>query len=279
MPERKTIEQQLTDSLTFIRRHTSQEPRIGLILGSGLGDYADTLAQIDRIATADIPHYPPSTVSGHKGFLVFGTVEGVPVMAVQGRTHFYEGHSIDKVAYVVRIMAEMGVQKLIVTNAAGGTNPRFRPGDLMIIQDQINFLFANPLIGPVVGNEPRWADLHDLYYPPYFDIIESSALELQIPIQRGVLFVSSGPSYETAAEVNMIRKFGADAAGMSTAPEVLVARARNIRVAGISCITNLGTGLSPTPLSHEEVTEIANQVKNNFKLLLETVIVKIDKHE
>ncbi len=271
------IEQQLQESLAFIRQFTRQQPRIGLILGSGLGDFADTLEHADRISTAEIPHYPRSTVHGHKGYLVFGEVEGIPVLAVQGRVHIYEGHSPNKVAYNVRLMHLLGVQDLIVTNAAGGVNPLFSPGDLMIIVDHINFLFRNPLRGPVVQPEPRFPDMYNNYYEPYIEMLETIGLDLGIPLRKGVLFVSTGPSYETAAEVQMIRRLGGDAVSMSTVPEVLVARARGIRVAGISCITNLATGISNTPLSHDEVTEIANQVKDKFQKVVREAIVRINK--
>ncbi len=271
------VDAQLQESLAFIREHTSLQPRIGLILGSGLGDFADTLTDAVRIPTADIPHYPRSTVEGHKGYLVFGYVGGVPVLAVQGRVHIYEGHPPAKVAYNVRLMHLLGVKDLIVTNAAGGVNPLFQPGDLMIIVDHINFLFRNPLRGSVVSGEPRFPDMYDNYHAPYVELLETIGLDLGIPLRKGVLFVSTGPSYETAAEVQMIRRLGGDAVSMSTVPEVLVARARGIRVAGISCITNLATGISPTPLSHEEVTEIANQVKDKFQRLVREAIVRIDQ--
>ncbi|MEZ4745201.1 MAG: purine-nucleoside phosphorylase [Calditrichia bacterium] len=271
-----SIDMQLKESLAFIRQHTKQQPRIGLILGSGLGDFADTLDGEDRIPTADIPNYPRSTVHGHKGFLVFGKVGGVPVIAVQGRTHFYEGHDIAKVTFVVRLMGELGVEKLLVTNAAGGVNPRFSPGDLMAIDDQINLMFRNPLIGQPVVPEPRFPDMCGSYHPPFTDLIEDTANELGIRMKRGVLFVSTGPNYETAAEVRMIQRFGGDAASMSTVPEVIVARARGIKVAGISCITNHATGISTDQLSHEEVTEIANRVKPEFQRLLRALIPRMD---
>ncbi len=273
------IEQQLKESLAYLRQQTRQKPRIGLILGSGLGDFAETLSKAERLATHDIPHYPRSTVEGLKGFLVFGKVKDVPVMAVQGRTHYYEGHGIQKVAYVVRLMGELGIKKLLVTNAAGGVNPRFKPGDLMVIDDQINFLFRNPLTGAVVPPESRFPDMWGCYHPPFTDMIENTALQLGIRMKRGVLFVSSGPSYETAAEVKMIHKLGGDAASMSTVPEVIVARARGIRVAGISCITNMATGISSMPLSHDEVTEIAGMVKQTFQKLVYEVVLKMDGME
>lgn len=272
---RTPTEQQLQESLAYIRGRTSARPQVGLILGSGLGEFADALSDKHKIATADVPHYPPSTVEGHKGYLVLGNVKQVPVLAVQGRTHFYEGYSIDKVAYVVRLMGLLGVRILLVTNAAGGVNPLFRPGDLMIIVDHINFLFRNPLRGAVVAPEPRFPDMFNDYDQELIDLIEDAALDQKIAMRKGVLFVSSGPTYETAAEVQMVRKLGGDAVSMSTVPEVIVARARGIRVAGISCITNLATGLSAQPLSHREVTEIAEQVKDKFQRLVWEVIVRM----
>lgn len=271
------IEKQLEESLKCVKSKSSQKPRIGLILGSGLGNFADTLKDVERIPTSDIPHYPASTVEGHKGYLVFGKVDNISVLAVQGRSHIYEGYSADRVAYVVRLMSLLGIDRLLVTNAAGGINPKFKPGDLMIIVDHINFLFRNPLRGKVIPPEERWPDMHNNYDPALIELIEQSGLDLKIPLRKGVLFVSPGPSYESAAEVRMIRQLGGDAASMSTIPEVLVARARGIYVAGISCITNLATGLSSTPLAHSEVTEIANQVNEKFQRLMREVIVRMAK--
>ncbi len=273
----KLVNQKLEESLNYIRQFTDMQPDIAVILGSGLGDFADTLQDKVKIATADIPHFPRSTVHGHKGNLVFGKWQDVRVLAVQGRTHYYEGHSIQDVAYVVRVMSRLGVNKLLVTNAAGGTNPRFTPGDLMIIVDHINFMFRNPLWGKPVEGEPRWPDMYDTYDSQFVEIIEQVGLDLGIPLKKGVLFVSPGPTYETASEVQMARRFGADALSMSTVPEVIVAKARGMRIAGISCITNMATGISQNPLSHEEVTEIANLVKNKFQKLVAEVLVRLGK--
>ena len=269
------IVQQLKESISHISGETGQRPKIGLILGSGLGNFADSLKDADRIPTSKIPYYPASTVEGHKGYLVFGKVDNTPVLAVQGRSHIYEGYSADRVAYAVRLMALMGIDRLLVTNAAGGINPGFRPGDLMIIVDHINFLFRNPLNGEVVPPERRWPDMYNNYNPALIRLIEQCGLDLKIPLRKGVLFVSPGPSYETAAEVQMIRHLGGDAASMSTVPEVLVARSRGIHVGGISCITNFATGMSDTPLTHSEVTEIANQVNEKFQRLVREVILRM----
>ena len=271
------IKRQLQESIEFLRTQTKQRPRIGIVLGSGLGNFADSLKDADHISTSKVPHYPASTVEGHKGLLVFGKVNAVPILAVQGRSHIYEGYSADKVAYVVRLMSLLGIDRLLVTNAAGGINPKFKPGDLMIIVDHINFLFHNSLRGAVIPPEGRFPDMYNNYDQTLIDLIEQTGLDLKIPLRKGVLFVSTGPSYETAAEVRMIRQLGGDAASMSTVPEVLIARARGIRVAGISCITNLATGISNTPLDHSEVTEIANQVKDKFQRLVREVIIRMDK--
>ncbi len=275
--KRKNISEKLSESIKAIRLKTQLLPKIGVILGSGLGDFADSLEKKVKISNTDIPHIPQSTVPGHHGYLVFGRIDYIPILAVQGRTHYYEGHSISDIAYVVRIMAKLGVKILIVTNAAGGVNPHFAPGDLMIIVDHINFLFKNPLRGPVVEGEARRPDLFNLYDSHLIDVIEKIGMDLKIPLRKGVLFVSTGPTYETAAEIKMIAQLGGDAVSMSTVPEVLVARANSIKIAGISCITNLATGISSTPLSHDEVTEIAQLVKEKFQKLLRAVIIKIGK--
>ncbi len=275
--DEKALQKKLDESIDYIRKQTAVQPEIALILGSGLGDFAETIDIEDKIPTAEIPHFPRSTVEGHKGYLVFGYLEKLPLMIVQGRTHYYEGHSIQDVGFVVRVMAELGVKVLLVTNAAGGVNPRFRPGDLMIIVDHINFLFNNPLIGPSIPEEARWPDMYNCYDESLVDLVEQTGIDLKIPLRKGVLFVSSGPSYETASEVRMVQRLGGDAVSMSTVPEVLIARARGIRVAGISCITNLATGISSQPLSHKEVTEIANQVKDKFQKLVHEVILRIGK--
>ncbi len=277
MTNELSISEKIRESIQYIRSKTDTVPTNAIILGSGLGNFADTIQNSVRIPTSEIPFFPQSTVEGHKGFLVFGERNGLSILALQGRTHYYEGHSIQDVAYVVRIMSELGVKTLLVTNAAGGVNPRFAPGDLMIIVDHINFLFKNPLSGAVVPPEPRWTDMNNCYEPDIIKIIEQAGVELGIPLKKGVLFVSSGPTYETAAEVQMVSRFGGDAVSMSTVPEVLIARSRGIRVGGISCITNLATGISKTPLSHHEVTEIAEQVKDKFQRLVGLVLVRLGK--
>ena len=268
----------ISESLNYIGKYTSQKPEIGLILGSGLGSFADTLDNMDRIPTEDIPHYPVSTVKGHSGNLVFGRYMDVPVMAVQGRTHYYEGYSMAQVTYVVRLMQGLGITKLIVTNAAGGVNRSFNPGDLMIIEDHINMFSDNPLIG---SNDesmgPRFPDMSNPYDARFIEILEEIGLEHNVPLKKGVLFGLSGPSYETPAEIRMIRILGGDTANMSTIPEVTVANHAGMRVCGISCITNFAAGLSSEPLSHEDVTIVANQVKDKFTKIVKELILRLDK--
>ena len=269
------VNTQLKEALEYIRSYTPAEPKAGIILGSGLGAFADTLDNKVKIPTAGIPHYPQSTVEGHEGFLVFGSYKGTPLLAVQGRTHYYEGYPIAEVTFVVRIMQALDINMLMVTNAAGGINPRFNPGDLMLITDQVNFLFNNPLIGTNEFGGLRFPDMSNAYSSEHFDSIEQLALKRDISLRRGVLWVSSGPSYETASEVKMIQKFGGDAASMSTVPEVIVAKQAGMDVIGISCITNYATGVSAQPLSHEEVTETAELVKDKFLSLVTGIIEEL----
>jgi len=269
------MESQLQQTIDHIKDNISIQPRLAIILGSGLGSFADRLENKIKISADKIPHYPKSTVEGHQGYLVFGEWEGIPLVAVQGRTHYYEGYSLEKITYVIRIIAALEVSTLIVTNAAGGVNPDFEPGDLMLITDQINNMFQNPLRGPLRYNGQRFPDMSNPYSEKYFEVIEDIARQNQIKLHRGVLYVSSGPSYETAAEVKMITKIGGDAASMSTVPEVIVANQENLDVIGISCITNHATGISDSPLSHEEVTETAKLVQKKFLALLSGIIQRL----
>ena len=269
------MSQKLDAALDYIRARTDLVPKAGIILGSGLGAFADTLDNKVKISTAGIPHYPQSTVEGHKGNLVFGTHKKVPLLAVQGRTHYYEGYPIQDVTFVVRIMQALGIKAIMITNAAGGINSRFKPGDLMLITDQVNFLFNSPLMGTPEYAGPRFPDMSDAYSQEFFDQIDEVALNRNIALRRGVLWVSSGPSYESGAEVRMIQKFGGDAASMSTAPEVIVANQIGMKTIGVSCITNFATGISEKKLSHEEVTETAELVKEKFLALVSGIIEEI----
>ena len=257
----------------FIKNKSKYTPEIGLILGSGLGSLADTIEEAEFFDYADIPNFPTSTVEGHKGRLVIGLLEGKQVIAMQGRFHFYEGYSMQEVTFPVRVMKALGVNTIVVTNAAGGANTNFKPGDLMLIKDHINLSGNNPLIGK---NDqrlgPRFPDMSSAYTPKYIDVVKECANKLNIELQEGVYAFFSGPTYETPAEVKMARILGADAVGMSTAPEVIVASHSGIEVIGISCITNMAAGILDQPLDHEEVIETTQKVKAEFLSLVKSVV-------
>jgi purine-nucleoside phosphorylase len=263
-------------AVNFIRSRSVLRPKTGIILGSGLGSLADAITHKVKIPTAKIPAYPVSTVAGHTGSIVLGKLLGIPLFIVQGRTHYYEGYPLEKVTFVVRIMAAMGIRLLIVTNAAGAVNPQMKPGDLMLITDHINHMFRNPLTGPLVYGGERFPDMSDPYSSRYFPLIGKAALKQKVKLKRGVLCVSSGPTYETAAEVRMLARMGADAGSMSTVPEVLVARQAGLDVIGISCITNLATGVGAKKLSHGDVTRTAGKVKVKFLKLMKGIIPELD---
>ncbi len=269
------IEAALPDALAAVQPTVGGGPFVGLILGSGLGAFADAVEDAARIPFAAIPHFPPATVEGHAGTLVAGTLEGVRCLVLQGRVHTYEGHAPVAVGFPVRLLVRLGLRALIVTNAAGAVNPAFRPGSLMLIDDHINLLWRNPLIGPVVPGEMRFPDMSEPYDTRLRALAERTALKLGIPLERGVYCAVTGPSYETAAEVRMLRRLGADAVGMSTVPEVIAARAAAVPALGLSLITNLGTGLSPTKLSHDEVVEAGRAVQADLTRLLRAIIREI----
>ena len=260
-------------AVAYIRSLTSAEPTFGLILGSGLGDFADTLENRRVIPFTDIPDFPAATVPGHTGAFVFGTKHGKDVVCLQGRLHYYEGHPMELQTKPVRIMKKLGVQILILTNAAGGVNKDYRPGDLMLITDHINFSGSNPLIG--IHEEdfgPRFPDVSDLYSAGLRLKIKLAAVEAGIGLRQGVYMMFSGPSYETPAEIRMARILGADAVGMSTVPEAIVGAQCGIKVLGISCITNLAAGVSPNKLSHEEVMETAAMAHDKFHNLVDLIL-------
>ncbi|MDZ7266257.1 MAG: purine-nucleoside phosphorylase [candidate division KSB1 bacterium] len=268
--------ERLATAKAFVQQRFASLPRLAIILGSGLGSFADSMQDTEILPTAQIPEYPRSTVAGHAGCWIIGRVGGKRLLALQGRVHTYEGYPASVVGFPVHLMAELGVKRLIVTNAAGGLNPLFRPGDLMLIDDHINFMFTNPLRGQHRREwGERWPDMHAPYDPGLQGVALEAARQLGIPLRRGVLFASKGPSYETAAEVRMAQRLGADAATMSTVPEVLVAVARRLEVLGISCITNLCTGLTSQKLDHAEVTEVANRISTTFQKLLHAIIKQI----
>jgi purine-nucleoside phosphorylase len=267
----------MTATLAFLHERLTVRPRVGLVLGSGLGELADELEDAVRIPFGEIPGFAPATVEGHRGELAAGRLEGVECIALQGRYHLYEGHGADAVAFPVRVMAALGARTLIVTNAAGGVNPSFRAGELMIIDDHINFTFRSPLVGPVVPGELRCPDMSRPYDPELQVVADRVARERRIPVVRGVYVAVTGPSYETRAEIALFRQLGADAVGMSTVPEVIVARALGVRVLGVSLITNAAAGLATGPLSHDEVVAAGHEARTRFAALLRGVLLEIQR--
>lgn len=272
--------QAIEKAARYLQEKFPTPPRIGLILGSGLGVLADEMEQAVKIPYEQIPGFPVSTVEGHAGRLVYGQLEGATVVAMQGRFHYYEGYRLDQVTFPVRVMKAIGVKELIVTNAAGGVNKRFQPGDLMIITDHINNMGVNPLIGP---NDPelgvRFPDMTEAYSRRLRELAKQVAKQLDIPVQEGVYVANSGLSYETPAEIRMIRAIGGDAVGMSTVPEVIVARHAQMEVLGISCISNMAAGISNQPLTHDEVIETTEKAKANFLRLVKAIVAEMAKNE
>lgn len=267
------LSQRINEAVSYLAQRVDARPRIGLILGSGLGDFADTLENRVSIPFSDIPNFPLPTVEGHVGAFVFGTCHGKPIVALQGRLHYYEGHSMQTITLPVRVMAKLGVTQLVLTNAAGGVNLNYYPGDLMLISDHINYSGNNPLLGqnlPDFG--PRFPDVSDLYTASLRKRILEKAAENGIALRQGVYLMYSGPNYETPAEIRFFRMAGADAVGMSTVPEALVAAQCSMQVVGISCITNMAAGILPQKLSHQEVVETAALVHDQFQRLLDLIL-------
>lgn len=257
------------------RRMGSLEPRVAIVLGSGLGFLADEVREAVRIPYAEIPGFPQPGVAGHAGQLVAGTLEGVPVLVQSGRFHLYEGHSPEIVGLPARVFGKLGAGVLIVTNAAGGIRPTFRPGTLMLIADHVNLMFRNPLIGPVQAGEERFPDMSDPYDHELRTMAREVARDRKIPLEEGVYVGLLGPTYETPAEIRMLQRLGADAVGMSTVPEVIVARARGMRCVGFSTITNPAAGLSAAPLSHEDVLRVGKEVSDTLGGLIKGLVGKL----
>ena len=263
------------EAAQYIKDQGVDALEVGLILGSGLGELADEIEDRVVIQYTDIPSFPVSTVEGHAGQLVCGTLGGKKVIALQGRFHYYEGYTMEVVTFPIRVMSELGVESMIVTNAAGGVNRDFTPGDLMMITDHINFFGTNPLIGANDEEQgPRFPDLSQAYDLEYQTFIKEAASELDLPLKEGVYFGMTGPTYESPAEIRMINTLGGDSVGMSTVPEVIVARHAGIRVAGISCITNFAAGLGGE-LNHEDVIEVSTKIRSSFKSLVVTLLEKM----
>ncbi|GAB6935463.1 MAG: purine-nucleoside phosphorylase [Calditerricola sp.] len=268
--------QTVREAVAAIRERTNHVPEIGLILGSGLGDLAEQIADATVIPYGEIPHFPVSTVAGHAGRLVIGRLEGKTVVAMQGRFHYYEGYSMAQVAFPVYVMKFLGAKVLIVTNAAGGMNKAFQPGDLMLIVDHLNFTGDNPLIGPNDDElGPRFPDLSRAYDPELIALAEQKARDLGIRVQKGVYAGISGPNYLPPAELVMLRRLGGDAVGMSTIPEVIAAAHCGLRVLGISCITDMAIGEELEPLTHEQVVAVAERTKPKFTALVRAVVAGV----
>jgi purine-nucleoside phosphorylase len=268
--------EQVQSAAERIRSASQTFPSAAVVLGSGLGGFASSLDRAESIPYGDIPNWPVSNVIGHEGRLVIGEVEGRLVAALSGRAHFYEGHDLRTVTFATRVLGVLGVKVLILTNAAGGINSGFAPGDLMVIDDHINLLGTSPLTGP---NDDRFGvrfpDLTHVYSPRLRRLAERAAAAQGLTLRHGVYAACHGPSYETPAEVRYLRTIGADAVGMSTVPEAIVARHMGIEVLGISCITNFAAGVLPQPLNHDEVLETAKRVRDTFIALLKGVIAGI----
>ena len=270
--------EKLEETVAFVRQRTDLQPTVGVILGSGLGQLVDRMTGQVAIDYRDLPHFPAPTVVGHAGRMVIGKIGGVVVVAMQGRFHYYEGHDMRTVAYPTAFMKQFGVRTLIVSNSAGGINRGFTPGDLMLISDHINLFGTNPLVG--LNDErlgPRFPDMTEAYSPRLVEIADSAAGELGMSFRRGVYAGLSGPCYETAAEIRYLERIGADAVGMSTVPEVIAARYLGLEVLGISCITNMATGIATVKHAHEEVVRIANEASERFCTVVAATIEKLEE--
>jgi purine-nucleoside phosphorylase len=247
---------------------------MALILGSGLGGVADDLAEPRSVRFADIPGFSAAGVVGHAGKLIAGTLAGRRTLVLAGRIHAYEGHPLPAVAFPVRVLRALGARTLFVSNAAGGIRRDLSPGDLMVIEDHLNLMFASPLTGPLEEGDERFPDMSDAYDPALSELLLRVAGENGVAQRKGVYAALRGPSYETRAEVRMLERLGADAVGMSTVPEVIVARALGMRVVGVSCITNLACGLTDQPLSHAEVIETTNRISQSFLALVSAFVAE-----
>ena len=274
MPE--DLFQAANEAATAIRDRLAVVPRIALVLGSGLGDFAGELSEALTLPYREIPHFPVSTAIGHAGNLVVGSFGGLPLAVMQGRAHYYEGNTFSQAAFPIRVLHRLGVKSLVLTNAAGGINPAYGRGALVAIRDHVNLMGGSPLVGPNDDRfGPRFPDMTYAYDREYLGFASSSARALGITLHEGVYAAMHGPSYETPAEIQMLARLGADLVGMSTVPEVIVARHMNMRVLAISCVTNMAAGLSGETINHEEVLETGRRVKGTFLKLLRDVLPKI----
>jgi purine-nucleoside phosphorylase len=271
-----SIYAQIQEAVAAIQNRCGLQPEVGVILGSGLGAVAQELTDPVRIAYTDIPHFHPTSVEGHSGFVLLGRMKGVPTVILQGRFHFYEGYSMESVVLPTRVACALGAHTLVLTNAAGAINTRFRPGDLMVIEDHLNLMGDNPLKGPNPAKlGPRFPDMSEAYSRECVKVFDQAAAEESVPLHHGVYCGLLGPTYETPAEVRMLRTLGADAVGMSTVPEAIAANHLGVRVCGVSLITNLAAGLSPQKLSHQEVMENSKAGVEKLSRLLVRAIPRL----
>jgi purine-nucleoside phosphorylase len=264
-----SIAARLEDCVFAIRKRVALEPRIGIVLGSGLGGFADSLDELIKLPYRDLPHMPASEVAGHAGNLCFGGVSGIPVVCMQGRVHLYEGHPVDRVVQGVRTMARLGVRCVLLTNAAGGLNPSWAAGDLMVVMDHLNLTGVSPLVGPGDDNlGPRFPDMTAAYDAELRGWLHAAGRDAGVALREGIYAALLGPQYETPAEIRMLRILGADAVGMSTVPEVIALRHMGVRVGALSCITNLAAGIAGRPLDHAEVEATARSRRADLGALL-----------
>ena len=270
------VYERVEETASHIRSRCGTLPDTAIVLGSGLGDFADRLADAISTPYGQLPHWPAASVVGHSGRLVIGSVGTRRVAALAGRAHFYEGHPLSTVTFAVRVMGRLGVRQMVLTNAAGGINTGFGQGALMIIDDHINLLGSNPLMGP---NDDRFGvrfpDMSEVYSSRLRRIADEAAAAAGVPVKHGVYVATAGPSYETPAEIKFFRTIGADAVGMSTVPEAIAARHMGLEVLGISCITNMAAGVLPGPLNHDEVLETTRRVRGSFIALLEAIVARL----
>ncbi len=271
-----TVFEKANEAAQFVLARTGLRPRVGIVLGSGLGAFAGQLGNATAIPFAEIPHFPQSTVPGHSGRLVIGTVTGTPVAVMQGRVHAYEGYSSGEVTFPVRVLGRMGVTRLVLTNAAGGINPAFRQGQLVLLADHINLSGRNPIAGPADERlGPRFFDMSEAYSARLRQLAHEAAKSMDLDLEEGVYISVLGPSFETPAEIRAFRTMGADLVGMSTVQETIAARQMGIEVLGISCVTNMAAGIQAEPLSHEEVMETGRAVEGRLAELLRGVVERL----
>lgn len=273
-----TMMDHIREAATFVGSKSKLRPTLGVVLGSGLGGFADGLSELTSLPYEEIPHFPRSSVTGHKGRLLAGTFEGVPLYVMSGRVHAYEGYPASDVVFPARVLGTLGVKTLILTNAAGAVNTAFKPGELMIISDHINLTGLNPLVGPeLLELGQRFTDLSAAYDPKLAETCDQAARRIGLNLRKGVYAAFLGPSFETPAEIRMVRTLGADAVGMSTVLETIAAQQMGVRVLGISCISNMAAGILPQKINHLEVMEIGRQVQAVFTELMSSLLPAVHK--